>query len=229
MELKGRLKLIAEKIPDCTIVCDIGTDHGYIPIYCILKGICKKAIASDVKRGPLLIAQANIDRYGLGKYIETRLGNGLEAVSGDEADVIVIAGMGGILIRDILQKDYEKAKKAFLILQPMNAPEVLRQWLYSEGFEIVDEELAKEGNKFYIVISARWTGNSRQLSEIYYHIGEKLIQKPDPLAGEFIRKRLGQIEKILMELGTNPHENNDVREKYVRMRDGLMNLLEKLE
>lgn len=226
MKLKGRLKLIAKKIPRCITICDIGTDHGYIPIYCILKGICERAVATDVRKGPLLIAQENIKRYGLDENIETRLGDGLEPVAEVEADVIVIAGMGGILIRDILKRDYEKAKKALLILQPMNAPEALREWLYSEGFEIVDEELAKEGSKFYNVISVKWTGISRQLDEIYYHIGEKLIQKPDPLAEEFIKKRLGQIDRILKELEANPDGNADVRNEYIWMRNSLNNLLE---
>ncbi|NJD04175.1 MAG: SAM-dependent methyltransferase, partial [Ruminiclostridium sp.] len=154
MDLKGRLGAIAEKIPQCGTLADVGTDHAYIPIFAVKNSMCRKAIAADVKSGPVGIAARNIKRYGYEKRIETRLGYGLEPITEAESDVIVIAGMGGILIREIIEKSIEKAQIArVLILQPMNMAEVLRKWLNENGFEIFDETLAEESDKIYNILS----------------------------------------------------------------------------
>ena len=98
LKLNARLEMIAERIPKCRILADVGTDHAYIPIYAVKNGYCRKSLAVDLREGPLGMASANIKRYGLGEFIETRLGNGLEPITLDECDVVVIAGMGGSLI-----------------------------------------------------------------------------------------------------------------------------------
>ena len=102
MQLEGRLKLIAELVPECEVLADVGTDHGYIPIYCVQNGMCNRAIAMDVNPLPLDRADAHIKKYDLDKFISTRLSDGVQQLSPDEADVIVIAGMGGQLIMNIL-------------------------------------------------------------------------------------------------------------------------------
>lgn len=227
MELKGRLGLIAGKVPACDIVCDIGTDHGYIPIYLVKSGRCKRAIASDIGRGPLLAARGNIREFCLEEAIETRLGPGLGPIKESESDVIIIAGMGGVLVSEILTGGVEKARKArTLILQPMSAIEVTREWLYGNGFEIYDEEMISEGEKIYNVIAARWTGETRTADDIYYYIGEKLIEKKDPLLEKYIRRKLRQIEKVIEETGNIGDSENPVRGQYLRMRDGLGHILE---
>ncbi|MCX7921610.1 MAG: class I SAM-dependent methyltransferase [Clostridia bacterium] len=229
MELKGRLKLIADKVPACETICDIGTDHAYIPIFLILKGICKKAIAADVKTGPLLAAEENIKLYKLGEYIETRLGNGLEPISRGEAEAIVIAGMGGALIREILQKGFDVAKEAeLLILQPMNAVEAVREWLYESGFEIYDEELVSEEEKIYNVITARWTGSVKKPQLIHYYIGESLIRKKDPLLKKYIGKKIILSEKIIAEIGNNIDGNEEVIRKHKWMKEELEYILNNL-
>ena len=104
MILTPRLQLIYDIIPQCNTVADIGTDHGYIPISAVSKGICKYALAMDVNQGPLDAARKNTVKYGVADKVETRLSNGLENLQKGEADVIVIAGMGGPLIGEIIQK-----------------------------------------------------------------------------------------------------------------------------
>jgi tRNA (adenine22-N1)-methyltransferase len=201
MELKGRLRLIADKTPTCRIVADIGTDHAYIPIYLVKNKICDMAIAADVKKGPLRSAGENIKLHGLEGEIATRLGSGLEPVQKEELDVAVIAGMGGQLISEILETSREKAQKATaLVLQPMNAPEVLRQWLYENGFCIYDEELVQEGIKLYNVVCARWTGEKKEVAAIYLYIGEKLLEKRDPLLKSLMDRRLLQWKKVYQEI-----------------------------
>lgn len=228
MELKGRLKLIAKKVPKCSTVCDIGTDHAYIPIYLVLNNVCKKAVASDVKNGPVLAAKENIAKYKLGDRIETRLGNGLETISEEECDVIVIAGMGGELISKILSDGLSKAMIATsIILQPMNSFEILRKWLYDNGFQIYDEEMANEGEKIYNVISARWTGEKTTVNEIEYYIGNALIEKKDPLLGKYIKKRLSQLTKAIDEMQNASGENTPRLDKLKCIRHELLEILEK--
>jgi len=110
MELKGRLKLIADLTPKCNIVCDIGTDHAYIPIYLVMNKKCQRALACDVRKGPIGFAEKNIAEYGLSQYISTRIGYGLEPLEDNEVDVVVIAGMGGLLIKKYWKKVLERQK-----------------------------------------------------------------------------------------------------------------------
>lgn len=228
MELKGRLKLIAEKVSCCNTVCDIGTDHAYIPIFLIKNDKCKNAIACDVKEGPILIAKENVTKMNLNDRIELRIGNGLDAISKDEVDVIVIAGMGGMLIQAILNQGIEKARRANrLVLQPMNAIEVVREWLNKNGFEIDDEELVNEGNKIYNVIVARWTGCISNIDEIYYYIGEKLIQKKDRLLKRYIENKIRLFDNILLEQRKSNQSFDETR-NIAAIKDKLIDILNNL-
>ncbi len=226
MELKGRLKLVEKKVPLCSIVSDIGTDHAYIPVSLIQKGLCKKALACDVRKGPVMTAKRNIARYKLEGSIEARLGSGLQPVAMDEVDVVIMAGMGGMLISEILDEGIEKAKKAkVLILQPMYAVEVVREWLYTKGFDIEDEELATEGNKIYIVISARYTGVQKIVSEINLHIGEKLIEKRDLLLVEYLKRKSFTIHKIIDEMANS--KDDQLKTKYEWMKNEIDSMIKK--
>lgn len=161
MELSGRLKQIADLIPICRTVADVGTDHGYIPIYCVSHDICGTAVAMDINPLPLNAAQRNIEKNGLDCKISLRLSNGLDSLKRGEADVIVIAGMGGLLMRDILQNgDAVIDDNTMLILQPMLAARELREYLYESGFDVCDEYVCREINKFYNIITAR-RGNGK--------------------------------------------------------------------
>ncbi len=102
MELSNRLETIASFVTEGYVVADIGTDHGYIPIYLTSNGNCPRAYAMDVNKGPLSRAQEHISQYGLDAYIETRLSDGLEALKPGEGDTLVIAGMGGPLVEKIV-------------------------------------------------------------------------------------------------------------------------------
>ena len=163
MVLKGRLKLIYDMIPPCDILTDIGTDHALILAYALLNGRCKKALACDVKPGPLERAERTRRKYNLEKSMDLRMGNGLEPIVEQEADVIVMAGMGGILITDLILQSMNIAKKAnYIIIQTMTHQELIRPFLWKSGFEIINEGLASEGNKLYQVILTKYTGMGRQ-------------------------------------------------------------------
>ena len=222
MEIKGRLKTIADMVPDCNVICDVGTDHAYIPIYLVKNKKCTKAIASDVREGPADLARRNIDKYRLSENIEVRVGNGLDTVSENEADVIIIAGMGGMLIKEILEEGFNKAKTSkALILQPMNAIEVVLEWIYRKGFEIHDKGLINEGHKIYNVIVAQWIGKAEEKDEINYYLGEKLVEKKDPLLIEYIERKIKQFEIIINEMDKMQDKNKQKRNKYIYLRDSL--------
>lgn len=229
MELKGRLKLIQNKIPICNTMCDIGTDHAYLPIALIDKNICNKAIAADIKKGPTLAAIRNIKQFGMEHRIEARMGDGLDPIHENEAEVIVIAGMGGILIKDILEKGISKAKTAkSLILQPMNAIEVLREWLNKNGFDIFDEELISEGEKIYHVISVTWTQTPQKIDNFYYYIGLKLIERNDPLLKKYILRQMKLLRKAIQEMEASDDKVEQIRVRYtwllVKMQEVLAQL-----
>jgi tRNA (adenine22-N1)-methyltransferase len=226
MDLKGRLKLIADMVPQCDVVCDIGTDHAYIPIYLVMNNRCKRAVASDVRKGPIKVADKNIEKYNLKNYIDTRVGNGLETVRDGEEDTIIIAGMGGLIISGILEKGFETVKKAnSLIIQPMYSIELVRKWLYENGFDIYDERLSKEDRRIYNVLAAKWTGSVQKKEEIYYYIGEKLFENKDRLLESYIQNKLRQLNKIICEMEKMNDENSALRLKNESIREGLSRLL----
>jgi len=227
MVLKGRLKLIYEMIPACDILADIGTDHALLPAYALLTDRCRKAVACDVKTGPLERARKTLKKYMLEDRMELRLGSGLEPIGEIEADVIVMAGMGGILITRLIRESIDKARAAScLILQPMTNQELVRPFLWEQGFEIKDERLAREGDKLYQVILAYYTGKARakweRINEI---IGEKLIENKDPLLKDWLKNHISKQRKVVQGL-KKAEANTDSRQ--LLQEEKLLNELEEL-
>ncbi len=172
MELKARLKMILRSVPKGTRVADIGTDHAFLPIALIKEGISKSVLACDISAGPLSVAKENIQKTKT-ENIETRLCDGLAAITPDEVDVITIAGMGGDVIKEILRKaEWIRDREKLLILQPMSSADVLRKFLYSEGFFIESERAVEDTGRVYTVISARFSGKKLDPSKSQIFIGE---------------------------------------------------------
>jgi tRNA (adenine22-N1)-methyltransferase len=198
MELRGRLLAVAQKIPECHTLIDIGTDHAYVPVYAVQKKICQRAFASDLRSGPVKAAQKNISKYGLAEHIKTSIGNGLEPLEVGDSDVIVIAGMGGLLISEIIQGSHLKAEAAvMLVLQPMNAADVLRSWLCENGFAILGEALAEDDDKIYNIICSKWSGTNTNIDEFSCFFGFDLIDGTDPVLKKYLQKKLSQLNVII--------------------------------
>ena len=152
MEISKRLTAVAEFVKYRTIA-DIGTDHGYIPCFLALNKKIDSAFACDVNEGPLEKAKENIALNGLENVIKPRLGSGLSALGDDTAETIVIAGMGGLLICNILNDEKEKLKNIKqLVLQPQRDTDSVRKLLHSLGFVIEDEEMLIDNGKYYTII-----------------------------------------------------------------------------
>lgn len=153
IHLTPRLKAIADLVcengvPDT--VCDVGTDHGYIPIYLTQFG-CKNAIATDISFPSAEKAAENVKKYGLQEKIEIRTGDGLSSVKDYEAKSVIIAGMGGILITKILSGFVPKGIKQF-VLQPMRSDYELRTFLYDNGYVVKKEILCEEDKRIYNIL-----------------------------------------------------------------------------
>ena len=230
MELSKRLNFIIENISDVSVLADIGTDHGYIPLYAIKNNLCSKAIAVDINKDPLDKAKLNAILEGVGDELEFRLGNGLAPIENGEIDVAVIAGMGGNLIRDILEADIEKVKSITnLILVPAQNPEVLREYLYNNDYEIINEDLCYEEGIYYELFKVRKKeGEAMSLDPIYYEVSPKLLMKKHPLMKEFLLDKIENYKKIngfITESTINAKERKEKVNEKIDILTNMVNYL----
>lgn len=206
-----RLKCIADHTKGARIA-DIGTDHAYIPIYLVENGISEKAIAGDVCEGPVEIAKANIKKNNLADKIEVRLGSGLSVIENGEVDTIIIAGMGGQLISEIIDADVEKARECSLVLQPMNAQYELRKYLIKNGFSITHEDLALEGFKVYNVMNIENGRQAEFKNDIEYHLPKYL--KSNKYYKELYDKKHREFFKVVSGLENSKDVDTEKLEMY---------------
>ena len=185
----GRLSLCADFVREGSRLADIGTDHGYLPIALCQSGKIPSAIACDINPLPLRSAGINIAKRRLEWQIETRLSDGLHEVSPDEVDDIVIAGMGGELIRDILaEAPWVKDREKNLVLQPMTHHEDLIKWLYENGFSVDRQEAVEDMGKYYTALSAYYTGEKRECDLYTAIVGE--LDLSDEYSRAFLSRSL---------------------------------------
>lgn len=178
------------------VAADIGTDHAYLPIELCRRGICARAVACDINRGPLESAQANIAAAGLSGRIDTFLTDGLHGVERWQPDDILVFGMGGELIVRILDEaPWVKDNRIGLILQPMSRAEVLRRYLWENGFSIVGETLS-QADRIYRTLAARFTGVSEPFDETEALVGRDRFLSESPLAGAFLEGKIAVLESI---------------------------------
>lgn len=218
MELGIRLKKIASMVDVCDKVADIGTDHAYIPIYLIKNEVCTRAVASDINKGPVEKAKKNVELENLQRKIDCRLGGGFSTIAPKEVQAAVIAGMGGNLIRDIIEDGMEVFKNLdSCILQPVQNPEVLRAYIYERGFEILEEELCFEEGKYYEIIKVRYGNKFLTVDPMYYEIGKRLIEDKHPMILEYISYKLDKYCKIYGNLNENT-ENAKERKNELKIK-----------
>ena len=209
-KLKSRLNMAAQMVRRGSRIADIGTDHAYLPAALILDGAIPCAIAADLRKGPLENAEATVKSYGIAEKVELRLSDGLKCVDPCEVDDIVIAGMGGILISEILEAaPWVKNKNIQLVLQPQSHDEVLRRWLWDNGFEITKEDACFEDDKTYICMAAEYTGKIAEHSEAEILLGG-FIEKNDDASLSFCEKKLRRVRVRLDALKKSDPENNEI-------------------
>ncbi|WP_125152545.1 tRNA (adenine(22)-N(1))-methyltransferase [Clostridium rectalis] len=227
MELSLRLKTIANMVDKCYACADIGTDHGYIPIYLISNDICKKVIASDINKGPINKAKFNIKSEGLDKFIECRIGSGLTTLKSKEVNCAIVAGMGGNLIKDIVEEGKDIFKDLdYLIVQPVQNPEIFREYVYNNGYKIIEEELCVDENKFYEIIKVKYSKKSTKIDNVFYEVSKYLLENNHPLIKEYILKKIEKNNRILIAITEDTKLAAVRREEVKRKIFKLKELLE---
>lgn len=194
MDLTPRLQAIAAQVPKGAKFADIGTDHGYLPVWLVLNGVAASAIAADLRSGPLERARQTAERCGVTEKLSFRLCDGLAGIAPEEADVIAVAGMGGDTMAAILSAaPWTKGQGKTLLLQPMTAQPELRAWLQAHGYAIRGERIAREGRRLYSI----WTvtgGEMPPLSPGELWAGR---QSAGPLRGEYLDHIAAKADKAL--------------------------------
>lgn len=160
--LDERLSLCAKFVTEGGRVCDVGTDHAYLVAHLLISGKSNSAIACDIADGPLLSARTTIEKNNLSDKAEVIKSDGLDNISPDGITDVVIAGMGGELITDIVLRTQWLKNNVNLVLQPMTKPEILRESLIKNGYEIVKEECASDKNHAYTVICFKYIGITKE-------------------------------------------------------------------
>lgn len=197
-QLDPRLQLCADLVRPGARLADIGTDHAYLPVWLVSKGICPSAVAVDVREGPLERARENVTRYGMERKIRLSLSSGLTALGPEDVDDIVIAGMGGELMAEIIQQaPWVQDGKKHLILQPMTTAKELRLWLRENGFSLFREECVRSEGKVYSVMLAVFDPEKAQnhIGELYPYVG--LLTGKTEEEREYIQKVMQRLQKKL--------------------------------
>lgn len=220
MEISQRLRIVGDFVTQKR-VADIGTDHAYVPIYLHKKGNIEKVIACDINEKPLQKAQQNIKLHHAENKIITRLGNGLQPLQPYEVDSIVISGMGGMLMIELMeQSQYVIKTVKELILCPHLDVTAVRKYLHNIGYSIVDERMIQEYGNFYTILRAI-QGQQKYDKEIEYIFGKVLLEKRDTVLKEYIISEKIRIKKIEQHLYDKQTEQSKKRlqqiEEYKRI------------
>lgn len=210
IKLSDRLSIIANEIERGETVADIGTDHGFLPIYLWENNISPKVIMADISKGSLEKARTNCLEAHPDMIFDLRLGDGIKVLENGEVDAVSIAGMGGILMTEILGDDLDKSKSfGKYILQPRNNVGYLRHWLLANGFEIKNEQLVREGKyicEILTVVPCVGEANAKaggygivDIGEdvIEYQFPETLAEFKNPLTMEYLERHLKKEKFIL--------------------------------
>lgn len=221
--LSERLRLIEKLVPEGAAVCDVGTDHAYLPASLVRGGRVRSVIATDLREKPLQNARENLSRLGI-NGVELRLCDGLAAVGREETDTVIIAGMGGEVIAGIISRaPWLCDSTVTLILQAMTSCEALRDYLAENGFVIEQEPTLTENGKVYSVIVARYDGKAREISPVYRYVGGIRYESPSNKA--YIEKQYRRLNACAVSL-EGVDGQRDRYQEYKTAAEGILRLME---
>jgi len=228
-----RLSALAHQVPLGSRIVDVGTDHALLPIYLVENGSVSQAIATDVAEGPFQAAMANVLKHGLEEKISIRIGDGLAPVAPGEADVALIAGMGGSLAVQILsQTPAVTATLTRVVIQPMNAVELVRIFLRNHHYALVDEQVVFEDGRFYEVLTAltQRTVFATELDayesfpetpsqlELAYYLGPLNLQRATPIFIQYAQHQLIRWQGIATSVQRGRTEESRVKLENLQAR-----------
>lgn len=206
--ISERLKAVAGMVTKGKKVADIGTDHGYVPIYLVENSICSKVYAMDINEGPLKIADKNIAIHGLSDKIETIQSNGMEKLKDNMVDGAIISGMGGDLIVDILSRGKNIKGINELVLSPHRRVDLVRKYLLENNWEIIDEKMLIDSGKYYTIIKA--LKNDKKLhmySDVELKYGKILLDNKDLVLKGYLEKEYLKFAEIFEKMKANKSDN----------------------
>lgn len=221
--LGARLALCASMVRPGAALADVGTDHAYLPVWLAKQGLISKAVASDVRPGPLERAKRNIQKFGVGNAVEARLCDGLDGILPEEADDIVIAGMGGQLIAEIVSRAvWLENPGKHMILQPMTREEHLRRSLAEHGFSILREQAVLEERHVYTVMLCAYDPCGSPQSGLFPYIG--LLRADTPENRAYLRREKKRL--LNRANGLTASGNGEEAAKFFRIREQIGAMLE---
>ena len=207
IKLTPRLAAVASLVEACDAVADIGTDHGFLPTYLVQNNICKHAVASDINEGPLKSSVRTAQAYSVTDMLEFICAPGLDGVKPGSVDTVVIAGMGGETIVDILKAaSWVKEYKTKLVLQPQSKFELFENYLNENGFSVEKAVLVKDAGRLYIAFAVQYSGEISDKDITYF--AEHL--KNHPLFAEYVDNIVKKLE--FREKGLKSATNPDLNE-----------------
>lgn len=209
-DISNRLKLVADMVQG-RVVADIGTDHGYVPLYLYHQKRIAKGYACDINQGSLQKAIDNVALLGAGDVIETRLGDGLTPMQAGEAETAILSGMGGMLMLHIFEESplvVERLEE--MILSPQRDVDKVRRYLHSVGFRIAEEEMLREDSKVYVVMRCV-RGAEQYDKESHYLFGKCLLEKKHPILLEQLLHEKRKRERILGALADSGSQTAEQR------------------
>lgn len=214
IKLSNRLQAVARQIPAGLRVADVGTDHGYLPVYLVVNDIAPKVIASDRGKRPLDSARQLISLLSLENQIDVRLGDGLSVLQPDEAEVICLAGMGGVAIKEIISAGLPLAQAVKrLVLQPQRNVPAVRRFLVANGFKIVAEDLAEDDGFYYEIIAVE--PGLMELTEQEADFGPLLLRDGHPLFKDFLILKETDLTQLLAAMADNNSKDSLQRKKQL--------------
>lgn len=219
VKLTPRLSAVASLVKGGGIIADIGTDHGYLPIYLVQTGKVQSAFAADIGREPLKNAEKSVEHYGLADKISLRLSDGLREFAPTDADEIIFAGMGGTLIAEKLSETpWARDEKIHFIFQPQSRAEDLREFLFKNGFEILNELATHEVRRVYITFDAVYTGNVKDFTIADCFIG-RLPHTED--AHKHLEGQMKRLEEKYSALTACGRETGDLADTIAAIKEFL--------
>lgn len=214
--LSKRLKAVADMVTKGNIVADIGTDHGYVPIYLVKNNISERAYALDINEGPLKMAAKNIRLEGLSEKITTVLSDGMEQMKDNMAESVIIAGMGGDLIVDILSRGSLVKGIKELILSPHKRVDLVRKFLVGNCWEIIKENMVVDGGKYYTIIKAV-KGQNTEYTDVELLYGKYLLETKNQILKQYLQKENEKFSKILNTMKESGNQNDFQIKEVLKM------------
>lgn len=215
-----RLNRIAELF-DQDYIIDVGSDHGYLPLHLLKNNKVSEANIVEVNKGPLENAKKNTERFALNENVTFTLSDGLKSYTNEikPSTGIVVAGMGGNLISQIIEASLSKFKQAKLYLQPNNNEGKLRKYLVDNGFEIEINDLILDDGIYYEILVANYVGKVNSLTETEIMFG--LINENNKYLKLKWAEELEHRRNLILSIRSNGHENQDLVEEYQKIANFL--------